>query len=179
MSARMRLTNILSKKGGPKRVKPYIQEAAKKTRWDILRGDKVQVIGKHAEKGKQGVVIKVIRELDRVIVEGVNLGPKHIKGDPDRGIKGRMLQVERGVHYSKVNLVDPVTNQPTRIMKKVLEDGSKVRVSIKTGAVIPRPDILSFRKRPVSAIVTASDTLDDDVWNISYQPPTQTPLELA
>lgn len=173
MSARMRLTNILGK-AGPRdaKLKPYLKEAAEKKRWDIVRGDKVQVIGSHPEKGKQGVVLQVLRKLDRVIVEGVNLGPKHIKGNSDRGLPGRMIQTERAVHYSKVNLVDPVTSKPTRIMKKILEDGTKVRVSVKSGAVIPRPDILTFRKRPVSAIVTESDTLEDDVWQMTYQPPT-------
>jgi large subunit ribosomal protein L24 len=173
MSARMRLTNILGK-AGPRdgKLKPNLQQAAQKKRWDIVRGDKVEVIGSHPEKGKQGVVLQVLRKLDRIIVEGVNLGPKHIKGNSDRGLPGRMIQTERAVHYSKVNLVDPVTSKPTRIMKKILEDGSKVRVSVKSGAIIPRPDILTFRKRPVSAIVTESDTLDDDVWQVTYQPPT-------
>lgn len=170
MSARMRLTNILAK-GGPKRIKPYLREAAKKTRWNIVRGDKVQVIGSHPEKGKQGTVLQVIRKTDRVIVEGVNMGPKHIKGDADRGIKGRMIQKERAVHYSKVNLVDPVNNEPTRVSRKILEDGTKVRVSVKTGAVIPKPDPQLFR-RPVSAIVTESDTPADAVWEQTYQPPT-------
>jgi large subunit ribosomal protein L24 len=104
-------------------------------------------------------------------VEGVNLGPKHVKGNSDRGLPGRMIQTERAVHYSRVNLVDPVTSQPTRVMRKILENGSKVRVSVKSGAVIPRPDILTFRKRPVNATVTESDTAEDDVWTISYVPP--------
>jgi large subunit ribosomal protein L24 len=164
MSARMRLTKMLTHKTRPK---PAVDP---KRKWNILRGDKVQVIGGHAESGKQGTVIQVMRQQDRVLVEGVNLGTKHLKGDPDRGIKGRTMQQERTIPYCNVNLIDPVTNQPTRIFRKILEDGSKVRVSKKSGAVIPRPDILTFRKRPINNIVTESDTLEQDVWEITYQP---------
>mmetsp|Transcript_18658 Transcript_18658/g.24483 ORF Transcript_18658/g.24483 Transcript_18658/m.24483 type:complete len:201 (+) Transcript_18658:1-603(+) len=150
--------------------KPSIREAAKKTKWNIVRGDKVQVIGKHPENGKQGIVTKVLHDLDRVIVEGVNIGPFQKKGDPDRGRKGEIVQKERTMHYSKVSLIDPVSGLPTRIYKKYLEDGSKVRVAKKSGAIIPRPAILTQRKKPISSIVTESDTLDEDAWEITYSP---------
>lgn len=97
----------------------------------------------------------------------MNVAPKHIKGNPERGIKGRTIQKERSIPYNNVNLVDPVTNKPTRIYKKII-DGEKVRVSKKSGAVIPRPDILTFRKRLFNNIVTESDTLEEDVWEITY-----------
>ena len=71
--------------------------------------------------------------------------------------------------YSYVNLVDPVTNQPTRISYSFLEDGTKVRVAKKSGAVIPRPDVLKYRKRPVSSLVTDKCTEQDDVWEITYE----------
>jgi len=148
--------------------KPQIREAEKKGQWNILRGDKVQVIGNHPERGKQGIVKVVLREKDRVIVEGVNLGSRQIKGDKDRGIPGRSIQMERSMHSSNVNLVDPVTGKPTRTRKKILETGEKVRVSIKSGAIIPRPDILTMRKRPVASGTTTSCTPEDDVWEITY-----------
>jgi large subunit ribosomal protein L24 len=169
MSARMRLTKIMAKLG-PRKPKPVLEQAKEKSRWNILRGDKVEVIGRHAEKGKQGVVLQVLRDRDRVIVEGVNMAPKHIKGDPDRGIKGRTVQRERTLPYYTVNLIDPVTGKPTRVTRKYLDDGTKVRVAKKSGAVIPRPDMLTFRKRPVSSIVTESDTLEENVWELSYEP---------
>jgi len=170
MSARVKLSKILAKAAAESRrkPKPCLEQAAERKKWNIVRGDKVQVIGNHSEKGKQGVVLDVLRDRDRLIVEGINMGPKHVKGDPERGIKGRMVQRERTIPYSNVNLIDPVTGKPTRVVKKFLDDGSKVRVAKKSGAVIPRPDILSFRKRPVSSFVTESDTLEDDVWAISY-----------
>jgi len=168
MSGRMKLMKVLYKPR--KKLKPQLLEAAKHEKWNIVRGDKVQVIGNHPERGKQGIVESVLRDRDRVIVKGVNLGPRQIKGNPDRGIQGRTVQVPKAIHYSNVNLVDPVTGKPTRISKKILEDGSKVRVAKKSGAIIPRPEILKLRKRARSSIVTESDTLDEDVWEITYNP---------
>ena len=168
MATRMKLMKVLYKPR--KKLKPQLLEAAKKTKWNIVRGDKVQVVGNHPERGKQGIVEKLLRDRDRVIVQGVNLGPMRIKGDKQRGIPGRTEQVPRAIHYSHVNLVDPVTNKPTRIFKKILEDGTKVRVAKTSGAIIPRPDILKVRKRARSSIVTESDTLDEDVWEVTYNP---------
>jgi large subunit ribosomal protein L24 len=138
-------------------------------RFNIVRGDKVQVIGQHPEAGKQGVVQQVLRHSNRVIVEGVNVRTKHVKGNPDRGISGRSVQQEFSIPYPNVNLLDPVTNQPTRIYRTFLEDGTKVRVAKKSGAVIPRPEALTFRKRPINSVVTTSDTSSpEDVWGITY-----------
>jgi large subunit ribosomal protein L24 len=138
-------------------------------RFNIVRGDKVQVIGQHPEAGKQGVVQQVLRNSNRVIVEGVNVRTKHVKGNPDRGISGRSVQQEFSIPYPNVNLLDPVTNQPTRIYRTFLEDGTKVRVAKKSGAVIPRPEALTFRKRPINSVVTTSDTSSpEDVWEITY-----------
>mmetsp|Transcript_12380 Transcript_12380/g.29467 ORF Transcript_12380/g.29467 Transcript_12380/m.29467 type:complete len:178 (+) Transcript_12380:3849-4382(+) len=167
-ASRARLQRIAQSMGKFHKPKPQLREAAKKTKWNILRGDKVQVIGNHPERGKQGIIKTVLREKDRVIVEGVNMGTRNIKGDKDRGIPGRSVQVERTMHSSNVQLIDPVTGAPTRITRKFLPTGEKVRIAKKSGAIIPRPDILSFRKRPVNSIVTESDTSEDDTWEVTY-----------
>ena len=168
-AARARLQKIAQTLGKRNKPKPQLMEAAKKTSWNILRGDKVQVIGRHPESGKQGIIKTVIRSKDRVIVEGVNMAPRNIKGDKDRGIQGRTIMKERSIHYSNVNLVDPVQGVPTRITKRILETGEKVRISKKSGAIIPRPDILKFRRKPVNSIVTDSCTSEDDVWEVTYE----------
>ena len=129
-----------------------------------------KLITDHAERGKQGIVSQVLREQQRVIVEGINLYNKHVKGQPDRGIAGRTITRERSLPYANVNLLDPVTGQPTRIFRKYLEDGTKVRVSKKSGAIIPRPEKLAYRKRPLNHIVTESDTLEADAWEVTYNP---------
>jgi large subunit ribosomal protein L24 len=167
-TARNRLFKIAKNLSNTNKPSPQLREAEKKTRWDIVRGDKVQVIGNHPEKGKQGIVLQVLRKNDRVLVEGVNMGKKNLKGDKDRGIAGRTIMKERTIHYSKVNLVDPLLGVPTRVTRQFLDDGSKVRVAKKSGAIVPRPEILTFRKRPVNSIVTESCTSDKDAWNITY-----------
>ena len=193
-ASRARLQRLVQSLGKFHKPKPQLREAEKKTKWNILRGDKVQVIGNHPERGKQGKIIKkivgrsnikrhqanpyfhsgtgivktVLRDKDRVIVEGVNMGTRNIKGDKDRGIPGRSIQIERTMHASNVQLVDPVTGGPTRIYKKYLDTGEKVRIAKKSGAIIPRPEILSFRKRPINSIITESDTAEDDVWAVTY-----------
>lgn len=171
MSTRMKLTKIMNQAGRAGKRQPKASEVQLNTRktWNIVRGDKVQVVDrKHPEFGKQGKILQVLRKQDRVIIEGVNLKPKRIKGNTDRGIKGRTVQKERSMPYSNVSLLDPIDNQPTKIFRKFLEDGTKVRVSKKTGAIIPRPEILTFRKRPISSFVTESCTPEDDVWQITY-----------
>ncbi len=149
--------------------KPSLRD--KPRRWNIVRGDTVQVIQRnHPEYGKQGTVQAVLRDKNRVIVENVNLGPRRIKGNPERGVKGRTVMTERSMHYSNVNLVDPVTGFPTRVTYSFLEDGTKVRISKRSGAIIPKPDVLKL-KRPKSSINSEeSDTLsDEDVWAETYE----------
>jgi large subunit ribosomal protein L24 len=167
--ARNRLQRIAQTVGKFHKPKPQLREAAKKTQWNILRGDKVQVIGKHPERGKQGIVQKVLRDKDRVIVEGVNMGTRNIKGDKNRGIPGKVIMKERTIHYSNVSLVDPSLGIPTRVFKKYLESGEKVRVSKKSNTIIPRPEGLEHRRKPVNSIVTESCTAEDDAWEITYK----------
>ncbi len=115
--------------------------------------------------------MEVNRKADRVRVEGVNLGVHCIKGNPESGQKGMQVMRERSIHYSNVNLVDPITNQPTRITKKYLEDGTKVRVAKKSGAIIPRPEMLSLRRKPISTTITDKCTSDEElVWENTYVP---------
>ena len=86
-NGRMKLMNLLMRPNRSK-LKGY-QKQPPPRRWNILAGDTVQVIDRrHPDHGKQGKVKVVIREKMRAIVENVNLAPKHIKGDPEKGTKG-------------------------------------------------------------------------------------------
>jgi len=100
----------------------------------IRKGDTVIVLtGK--DKGKKGQVTKAIPTSRKVLVEGVNIVKKHSKPskmNPNGGI----ISFEKPIDISNVALLDPKTDQPTRVGYKVLEDGSKVRVSRKSGEVI-------------------------------------------
>lgn len=99
----------------------------------VKKGDKVKVItGK--DKGKEGIVLKAIPKKERVIVEGVNIVKKHVKPNPANP-QGGIVSQEAPIHVSNVMLIDPKTGEPTRVGYKI-ENGKKVRVAKKSGAVI-------------------------------------------
>lgn len=99
----------------------------------IKKGDKVQVMsGK--DKGTKGTVVKVLREAQKVIVEGVNLKTKFVK--VGKGKEGQTPKVESPIAASNVQVIDPKTGEPTRVGYQVNKDGKKVRVAKKSGAEI-------------------------------------------
>ncbi|MFT8318417.1 MAG: 50S ribosomal protein L24 [Sporolactobacillus sp.] len=99
----------------------------------VKKGDKVQVItGK--DKGKQGVILAAYPAKERVLVEGVNVIKKHSK-PTQASPQGGIIEREAPIHVSNVMLLDPKTNEPTRVGHKVV-DGKKVRVSKKSGETI-------------------------------------------
>ncbi|HEX2218159.1 MAG TPA: 50S ribosomal protein L24 [Gemmatimonadales bacterium] len=102
----------------------------------IRKGDRVKVIsGNH--KGKEGTVLRVEPEKNRVVVQGVNLRKRHMRPSQTNP-EGGIVQFEAPVHASNVMLVDPSTGEPTRVRNQVNGDGSKDRVGVRSGKVIPR-----------------------------------------
>jgi large subunit ribosomal protein L24 len=113
----------------------------------IKKGDLVQVITgptqeRGGDRGKQGKVIEVLPEQDRVVVEGINFVTKHVRvGQTQRGSKtGGIEQHEAPIHVSNVAIVDPKTKKPTRVgfrTETVEKDGVtksvRVRVAKKSG----------------------------------------------
>ncbi len=96
----------------------------------IKRDDKVMVIaGK--DKGKTGKVIKALSAENKVLVENINIVKKAVKKS-DQYPNGGFIEIEKPIHRSNVMLLDPKTNKPTRFKAKVLKDGSKLRVGIKS-----------------------------------------------
>ncbi|MEW9502727.1 50S ribosomal protein L24 [Jeotgalibacillus marinus] len=96
----------------------------------VKKGDKVMVIsGK--DKGKTGTILASFPKKDRVLVEGVNIVKKHSKPS-QMNPQGGIMNMEAAVHVSNVMLIDPKTNEPTRVGYKV-EDGKKVRIAKKSG----------------------------------------------
>eukprot|EP01036_Dinobryon_divergens_P036123 gene36123-46964_t len=134
-------------------------------RWNIVRGDLVQVI-QGPQTGQKGKVLAVIREKNRVIIENVNMRNRYVKPTMD-GMPGRKVVKPCSLHYSNIMLVDPTTGEPTKISRKYLEDGTKVRVSKKTGTIIPKPDPLADRK-PRSIVVGPKDTAPADVFQVTF-----------
>ncbi|MEY4271111.1 MAG: ribosomal protein [Pseudomonadota bacterium] len=103
----------------------------------IRKNDQV-VVRAGKDRGKRGRVLSVLPEKNRVIVEGVNLIKRHTKPNPQKNIKGGIVEREAAIHASNVMLVDPDTNEPTRIGSKTLPDGTRVRIGRKSGAVVDK-----------------------------------------
>ena len=130
------------------KLKKILRNAVPGKSWNIYRGDRV-VVTKGRDRGESGVVASVDRERSTVIVSGVNLVKKHVRGSAER--PGQIVGVEAPLHYSKVALADPVTGAPVRVCRMFLDDGTKVRVSrgaLASGSVIPMPNEAMGRRAP-------------------------------
>ena len=98
----------------------------------VRKNDTVQVIsGK--DKGKRGRVIEVLPKAARVRVEGVNKIKRHTKPNPQKNVKGGIVEREDPVHVSNVALIDPKSDKPTRVGVKVMADGTRLRVAMRSG----------------------------------------------
>ena len=95
-------------------------------------GDKVIVIA-GSNKGREGTIKKVLRDENKLIVEGVNLVKKHQKASGQES--GGILEIEAPIHASNVMIIDPKTKKPTRIGKKIVKD-KKVRIAKKSSEVL-------------------------------------------
>ena len=92
-------------------------------------GDKVVVIA-GSSKGKEGKITKVLRNENRVIVEGCNIVKKHNKGNAQQ--TGGILEVEAPIHASNVMIIDPKTKKRTRIGHTTDKNNKKIRISKKS-----------------------------------------------
>ena len=100
----------------------------------IKKDDRVMVIaGKN--RGKIGKVLQVLPQNDRVLVEAINR-VKKAQRKTQQNQKGGFVDIEAPIHISNVMLVDKKTNKPTRFKVSVLKDGSKIRISKKSGEAI-------------------------------------------
>jgi large subunit ribosomal protein L24 len=90
------------------------------------------------DRGKRGRVLRVLPDVNRVVVEGVAIIKRHTRPNPQKNIKGGIVEREAAIHASNVMLIDPETNEPTRVGHKVLSDGRKVRIGRKSGAVVDK-----------------------------------------
>lgn len=93
-------------------------------------GDKVVVIaGK--DKGKEGKIIKTLKNDNKVVIEGINMVTKHVKPSAQNE-NGGIIKVEAPIHASNVMILDPKTKKRTRIAHEIDENGKKHRISVKS-----------------------------------------------
>ena len=98
----------------------------------IKQGMTVRVIhGNH--RGEEGKVLYVFPKKERVIIEGVNLIKRHTRPSQENP-QGGIVEKEAALHVSNLMVVHG--GKPTRVGYKKLDDGSKVRVAVKTGEEI-------------------------------------------
>lgn len=99
----------------------------------LKTGDKVKVIaGK--DKGKDGKIIKILRDENKVIVEGINMIKKHVK--PNGQTAGSIVEMEAPIHASNVMMIDPKTKKVTRIGHTTDKKGKNVRTTKKSNSVL-------------------------------------------
>lgn len=97
----------------------------------IKRGDTVVVLSGR-DRGKRGTVRQVINKHDRVLVEGVNIVKRHRRARTATQ-RSEIVEREAPIHISNVMLIDPNTDEPTRVTFRRREDGTMVRVSKRSG----------------------------------------------
>ena len=103
----------------------------------IRRNDTV-IVTTGKDSGKRGRVLKVVADKNRVVVEGVNIIKRHTRPNPQRNIKGGIVEREGALHVSNVQLVCPECGAKARIGHQVLADGRKVRVCRKCKGVVDK-----------------------------------------
>ena len=116
----------------------------------IRKGDLVYILnGKDGPRpggreGKKGKVLSVDHRHGKVVVEGINLISKHVKPNPSKGLnEGGIIRQEAPINVSKVMYICKKCGKPTKIGRKLMNDGKKARICKKCDAVI---DIIGENK---------------------------------
>ncbi len=100
----------------------------------LRKNDRVMVMAGR-DRGKVGKIKLLLPIKYRAIVEGAQMVKRHMKPGPQSS--GGIIEKEASIHISNLRLICPKCTDPVRISKKVLEDGTKVRICKKCGEVIP------------------------------------------
>jgi large subunit ribosomal protein L24 len=103
------------------------------TKMKIKKGDKVIVITGR-DRGKQGEVLRVMRDENRLLVQGIHMMKRHTRATS--GNPGGIIEREASIHVSNVAHIDPKSGKPTKVGYKTLADGRKVRVARRSGETI-------------------------------------------
>ena len=107
---------------------------SERTRLHVSKGDTVRVM-RGDDKGREGKVLKVFTKTGRVLVEGINMVKKHRRARRPEEQSG-IIEAPAPVAASNVMLLDPKTGAPTRTRRRIDADGTKERVSAKSGEPI-------------------------------------------
>jgi len=101
----------------------------------IKKNDEVMIL-RGKDRGKVGRVLIVMPAKDRIVVEGVQMIKRHTRPNPQKNIKGGIVEKEAAIHISNVAIVCKNCKKHTRIANKILADGQVTRACKKCGATI-------------------------------------------
>ena len=102
----------------------------------VGKGDTVRVM-RGEDAGREGKVLRVYPKTGRVVVEGVNIVKRHRKARRAEE-QSAIIDFPAPIHASNVMLLDPKSGKPTRTRRRIDEDGTKERISVKSGDPIAR-----------------------------------------
>ena len=102
----------------------------------VTKGDTVRVM-RGEDAGKEGKIIRVFPKTGRVTIEGINIVKRHRKARRAEE-QSQIMEMPAPVHHSNVMLLDPKTGEPTRVRRRIDDDGTKERISVKSGDTVPR-----------------------------------------
>ena len=103
----------------------------------VRKNDNV-VVTTGKDCGKRGRVLKVVPTRNRLVIEGVNFIKRHTRPNPQRNIKGGVVEREGSVHASNVQIICPECGAPTRIGHQLLGDGRKIRICRKCDGAVDK-----------------------------------------
>ena len=103
----------------------------------VRKNDNV-VVTTGKNRGKRGRVLKVVPTRNRLVIEGVNFIKRHTRPNPQRNIKGGVVEREGSVHASNVQIICPECGAPTRIGHQLLGDGRKIRICRKCDGAVDK-----------------------------------------
>lgn len=149
-----------------------VVEPIKEADWMWFRGDRVELLT-GPDKGKQGYINYIVQERNWVTVEGLNV--EYEKMGETKEFPGMMIKKELPLIVNRdISLVDPSTEEAGEVEWRFDEAGERVRVSVKTGTMIPLPtkaeETLDYKDKKNYKANAYKDTLPNDVTNITYEP---------
>jgi large subunit ribosomal protein L24 len=107
-----------------------------RVRLSVTKGDTVRVM-RGEDAGKEGKILRVFPKTGRVTIEGINIVKRHRKARRAEE-QSQIMEMPAPVHHSNVMLLDPKSGDPTRLRRRIDDDGTKERIAVKSGDAIPR-----------------------------------------
>ena len=132
----MRVLKYRKREGGKRLGAVRHANKGERVKTRLTKGDTVRVT-RGEDKGKEGKILRVHLKTGRATVEGINIVKRHRKARTAEE-QGGIIEMPAPVHLSNLMLLDPKSGAPTRVRARIDEDGTKERISVKSGDSLPR-----------------------------------------